>query len=695
MIIFKHILNNIKQQLFLYITNLFTILSLFTMLNIFIKKNFLILEIILVLLIAIIYINFKSFLNENEKKLTLLIIKIIPIYITISLLIYPILKLFNNINSINLIIYMISITTILGFISFYKSELGNNLIEKINTFLSPIPYANNNTEEHKGNIILCKIKDTLKNEVLPYKDRFLHMLILGPTGSGKTSQIILPMIHQDIQNLDAGITVLEPKSDLAQKAAMMAEYYNRPYIYFDPSLSDCPHFNPMTGKENDVVENMATTFRMLNPDSPQYFLDLNEQLVRNSIKVLKRLDKAEGIDGKYSTLINLGRLMQNSGGKGRELVQKFSRAATPTPEEAKENEDIAGWFLNEYFSEKSKIYENCSGVRSQVAKITSNEYLREILNPDITKEEKNEIDFDTHLENGGVICISTAQGTLRELGRFLGYFIILQLQSAVFRRPGDEDTRRPHFLYIDEFQTYSNPGFADMLTQGRSYRVASHLAIQGRAQMAMGGGRDGKNFVDLVSTNARNIILYPGCSYTDAKYYSDQFGEYEKTEIQTGKSFKKFNLFTGGFDKLGHPTETVREAKKTTAVFSPSDLIYRPFGEIVYCIIKNGSIQTPKVGCISYIPKELNTTLNNMITEYLKKHKRNDNAEEYNSPISKQDTIKTEPLDAVDDLAFSYPEEHDSRKIDSDVHNENLSDNIKDSNYDTDRTLEELDDLLS
>ena len=256
------------------------------------------------------------------------------------------------------------------------------------------------------------------------------------------------------------------------------------------------------------------------------------------------------------------------------------------------------------------------------------------------------IDFDKHLADGGIICISTAQGTLRDLGKYLGYFIILQLQSSVFRRPGNENTRRAHMLYIDEFQTYSNPGFSDMLTQGRSYRVASHLATQARAQMAMGGGKDGKNFVELVSTNARNIVLYPGCSKDDAEYYSKQFGEYEKTEVQIGKSYKTFNLLTGGLDKLGHPTETIREAKKMTAIFSPSDLIYRPFGEIVYCIIKKNSIQTPKVGQIEYIPRELNEELDKMVDKYIEEHLKSDDED-----MPQTETTETKvPEDELPDL---------------------------------------------
>ena len=34
------------------------------------------------------------------------------------------------------------------------------------------------------------------------------------TGSGKTSQSVIPMINRDMTNLDIGITVLEPKGKL-------------------------------------------------------------------------------------------------------------------------------------------------------------------------------------------------------------------------------------------------------------------------------------------------------------------------------------------------------------------------------------------------------------------------------------------------------------------------------------------------
>ena len=495
--------------------------------------------------------------------------------------------------------------------------------------------------------------------VLPAKDRFLHMLILGPTGCGKTSQTIIPMIWRDISikklinGKPVGITVLEPKGDLAEKVYAMVNYKNeeidkatkegvyspdkygvkRTVVYFNPILSGCPYFNPLEGEESDVIENMCTTFNMLNADSPQFFKDMTDGLVRRAVKLLKRLY------GDQATLLDLNTLVWNVGDRGRkEYVMPLKRKATmpdgsPIPPDIQiENDELIDWFLNDYYAGiggakgAPKTYENTSGVRTQITKLVSNKYLKKVLNPPKENEDgwieylqfqqkcKEEghpykINFDESLREGYIVTMSTAQGALRDLGRFLGYFIILQLQASVFRRPGNENTRTHNMLYIDEFQVYSNPGFADMLTQGRSYRVASHLATQARDQIGMGSGRDGKSFIALVSTNARNKIIYPGVSFDDAKYYSDEFGEFENVEYM--QSTRGNTLWSTMFN-----TQTTKQEKKEMkARFSPTDIIDRPFGQITYRIIKKNSVTTPGVSKISYIPSEINDTLDKMIAE--------------------------------------------------------------------------------
>lgn len=614
-IFMKKILSIIGKEFSVILTALFTLqVANFAASYVFFQ-SLLSVTVLSYLLFFLVFVLGKDTAIEKTKKYGFFLFRVSTLIFAFSIVNQIILNIGYSIPNTSLIkvksifeiSYFINIILFFGFFSFYRKESTKNALQLFydNSILSKLGIRSL-ADKNKGDVKLCVDKEKKSDVVIPFKDRFLHMLILGPTGSGKTSQIILPMIYQDIQNLEAGMTVIEPKADLAEKVYAMAVHQGRKAVYFNPILPNCPYFNPLHGKEDDVIENLVTTFKMLNPDSPQFFQDHNENLLRNSLKVLKRTK------GDNATLIDLHRLIWNPMGEGRKMAMNFAKIKGATAEIAKENSDVAAYFLNDYFNEKSKTYEHCSAVRNQVAKITSNRYLRRVLNP---PEGRNDIDFDKHLEEGGVIAFATAQGTLRDLGRFLGYFIILQFQSAVFRRPGNEDTRRAHFLYIDEFQVYANPGFADMLTQGRSYRVASHLATQNRALIGMGRGQEGKDFVELVSTNARNIVIFPGGNAVDAKYYSDQFGEVVKTKINHSVSKARFNPLYG-FHKVNYPNESVSTSEQAGARFSPSDIMYHEFGEVTYCIVKNNTVQIPSVGKVEYIPKELNSELDKMIRDY-------------------------------------------------------------------------------
>ena len=81
-----------------------------------------------------------------------------------------------------------------------------------------------------------------------------------------------------------------------------------------------------------------------------------------------------------------------------------------------------------------------------------------------------------------------------------------------------------------------------------------------------------------------------------------------------GISKAKFNPLYG-FQRINYPNESLRFSEELEARFTPTDIIYKEFGEITYAIIKNNTIQIPNVGKIEYIPKDLNGILDNMVEE--------------------------------------------------------------------------------
>ena len=193
----------------------------------------------------------------------------------------------------------------------------------------------------------------------------------------------------------------------------------------------------------------------------------------------------------------------------------------------------------------------------------------------------------------------------------------------------------------------------------------------------MGGGKDGKGFATVVDANARNKIVYPG-SFSDADFYSRQFGEIIETEIKQTKAYDTFAGFKGIFsDKVSESVASTRRAR-----FTPEDIVFRPFGEITYCLIKNNSIQTPGVSKIQYIPRELNETLDQMVAEYneeqLRKSMNKDNEEKNDSQkIENTNQIHAKPNNSIiieDSDSADNPEAFfDIGKNDTEVVNENCN----------------------
>ena len=181
-------------------------------------------------------------LTEKKQKAGFFFCYIYPITIITSMLTTPLIRISesmkNNGKPGGAIASIVPVITFIVVIAFVMLYIGNRDSKKIAELKEKIKEgfkSSDADEKNEGDVILCVEKESGKPEIWPYKDRFLHMLILGPTGSGKTSQTILPLVNQDMQNSGIGITILEPKGDLAQKAAMMAEHYGRRYVYFDPS----------------------------------------------------------------------------------------------------------------------------------------------------------------------------------------------------------------------------------------------------------------------------------------------------------------------------------------------------------------------------------------------------------------------------------------------------------------------------
>lgn len=305
------------------------------------------------------------------------------------------------------------------------------------------------------------------------------------------------------QNI-SGLTVIEPKGDLAEEVVKMCRILDLPYKYLNPLDENTHRLNIMFGDPDVVAESNRTVLRNLFGQQEAFFAQVQETTARNTMLLLKRL---RGDDLSFP---DVGRALRDSKELKR-LVDEYERKCTDG-----KGDDLSAFFRSEVFGTlKDKFYQFAMGLRQQIEDIGQNKYLQRVL------VGKTDVDLDRHLEEGGILIVNTCMGVLGRLGDIFGQFVVMHLQNAVFRRPGSEKTRPYHYLWLDEAPRYINPDFERLLAIGGSFRCSVNIAIQTTGQLRYKGM---ESFAETVLANCRSKVIFGGLPSDDAKLFEAEFG---------------------------------------------------------------------------------------------------------------------------------------------------------------------------
>lgn len=402
--------------------------------------------------------------------------------------------------------------------------------------------------------------------VIPHDDRFLHTLVVGTTGTGKSSRVLKPMIWQDLQALAAGrgvgITVIEPKGDLVADVAEMCRALGVPYILVDPEREDTARFNPLDGEPEVAAEVMRTVLAALFGKQDAFFSQVQQTLTQYTIRMLKELD------GDRVTLPDVLTVLMDPA-LLRQRVDEYRLRSGDLL--------VVRFFETEVLGRLAdKFFQFALGVRVQLGDIVGNRMLRRVLTG------CSDVDLDRHLAEGGVLLVNTAMGRLGKLGDAFGKFVMLHVQYAVFRRTGRERDRRPHVLYIDEFPRYVNEDFERMLALGRSYRCAAVLACQSTAQLVLEAK---PQLREILLGNCRNKVLLNLDDAADAERFSRELGEVQVA----AESWTYKRMVTGPF--VWQAADSKRVETKRERRFSADALLHMPRFTAVVKVTVDGQPQ--------------------------------------------------------------------------------------------------------
>ena len=372
------------------------------------------------------------------------------------------------------------------------------------------PYDNDYLNE---NFNLSMLTPVSGKEAL-YKT-YLKKLILSDSGS---------IIYKDL-----GLTIMSPDYELLSHMMEVCDNFHLPYQIIDPTSQTSLGLNPFIYDDpNKVAITISSTLKTIFHSAREVEESIRENVALQAIENLTILLKEiypRMNDGALPNLEDLLKMLTNF-----ELIQKMCEILAHDEDLAEKYETQITYFRKNFYGQSSKV----EYMEQTIAPIISelDNLLRLSGVKTVLCNRHNNINFDDILEEGKITFVCTRRGDLGQTThKAFGLFFLLSMQNAVFRRPGSESSRIPHFLYIDEFSDFVCKDIEPIFTMYRKYKVGTTFSVQNLAQLK-GSSSSTK---DTILANVASKIFMGNASKEDIEWWSIEFGNHR--EWTYGNSF--------------------------------------------------------------------------------------------------------------------------------------------------------------
>jgi type IV secretory pathway TraG/TraD family ATPase VirD4 len=287
-------------------------------------------------------------------------------------------------------------------------------------------------------------------------DRLSHLYVIGKTGVGK-STLMETLALQDL-SAGRGFALVDPHGDLAERvfAAVTTEQKERVSYLDAPDISQPYGYNPLRRVRDDKIPLAASglieTLRKLWPDAWGVRM---EHVLRNSLYALLERDD--------SRLPDILRLYADE--TWRKSVVHGIRNQTVRRFWQRE-------FENYHFRMKADAV---APIQNKLGALLSDPTLYRIF-----VEPKADLHLRSMMDEARVLLVNVSKGRLGEDSALvLGSLIVSTLGlAALSRADSPPESRRPFFIYVDEFQSFTTLMLANMMSELRKYGVGLTLAHQ-------------------------------------------------------------------------------------------------------------------------------------------------------------------------------------------------------------------------
>lgn len=307
-----------------------------------------------------------------------------------------------------------------------------------------------------------------RNKRIPFgikaKDRSRHMYVIGKTGMGK-STLLENLAVQDLKNGN-GVCFIDPHGKTAD---LLLEYVPKERIkdvlYFAPFDTDFPiSFNVMEDvgydKRHLVVSGLMSSFKKIWQDAWSARM---EYILANTLLAL--------LEYPDSTLLSVNKMLSDKNFR-QKVVDNITDAS------------VKSFWVDEFAKYTERFAaEATPAIQNKIGQFTSNPLIRNIVG-----QPKSSFDIRELMDQRKIVIINLSKGRIGELNaQLLGSMLVTKIYLAAMSRADaneDELKKLPNFyLFVDEFQSFANESFADILSEARKYKLNLTIAHQYIEQM--------------------------------------------------------------------------------------------------------------------------------------------------------------------------------------------------------------------
>ena len=370
------------------------------------------------------------------------------------------------------------------------------------------PYDNNYLNEHFSLYMLTPNPDKVD-----LYNAYMKKMILS-TSNGK-------YIYRDF-----GFTYLSADYDSIERMLGVAKNYKINVNLIDPNNSDSPGMNPFVYEDpiktgiaiSSVLKGLYATSR---PDLQMAFRENAAiQIIENLSILLKEMYPRLN-DGDLPNLEDMLNMMNDFS-----LVEDMCNQMKEIPELAEKYRILIKYFENSFYASGKDTVQTKTSIFTASAELDN--LLRYPGVKNILCNRTNNLQFDKSLADGEITFVCTRRGDLgANAHKAFGIFFLLLMQQSVLSRPGNENTRIPHFLYIDDFPEFLCKAIEPVFTVYRKYKVGNILSAQTLSQLE-GDGKE--KFKDEILANCVNKCIFGNALPDDVKWW--------ETELEQKREWK-------------------------------------------------------------------------------------------------------------------------------------------------------------